>query len=84
MGKGKGYDDVSHLKADIYAFACKRMQAMQIMIIKKEKENDNDHVNANEIRFAQNLSFLWKIMWKTLKKLVNSRVYTVENYVENV
>lgn len=57
MGKGKGYDDVSHLKADIYAFACKRMQAMQIMIIKKEKENDNDHVNANEIRFAQNLSF---------------------------
>ena len=24
---------------------------------KMKKENDNDHVNANEIRFAQNLSF---------------------------
>ena len=69
-----------HLHALVY----KSMQPMQIMIIKKEKENDNDHVNANEIRFAQNLSFLWKIMWKTLKNLVKSRVYTVENYVENV
>ena len=43
---------------------------MQIMIIKKEKENDNDHVNANEIRFDQNLSFF-----------VENHV---ENYVENV
>ena len=51
---------------------------------KMKKENDNDHVNANEIRFAQNLSFLWKIMWKTLKNLVKSRIYSVENYVENV
>ena len=69
-----------HLHALVY----KSMQPMQIMIIKKKKKMIT--IMSMLMKFASlKISlFLWKIMWKTLKSLVKSRVYTVENYVENV